>query len=449
MAAIDPHEEVIEPSNSSLVTLRIVREHNDNYEDSDLYMQNLLSGCDSEDESDEDDQNGGPSDLSKSKKARKTTAVQELVKSLAEDDSNEELESDPNRLKADKKGKSKFSSDDRDESDNSDNETELEEFVVCTIDTHKVDDDIILYAKTNQSNKNQKYQQPLDITIGKNELVYFKVRGNHTVYLTGNYLIPDELVRSGSIESDDSDANSEYDLTPDENELELELDEESDELDDLDNPRITELDDSDDGLVSQPTKDAEKKKGKNKRSADQIEDENSLEGMMAKSMKSASTEEPKLSKKQLKKLKKNNGQAANPNADSSTKDDKAKAKREIEEISKKNNTEKNDKKVQFAKNLEQGPTGSADKEKTEQTTNQNKASLGIKTVDGVKIDDKKLGSGRACKNGDKVLMRYIGKLPNGYVFDCEFSQAFQIPQINKIQQTKREHHSVLNLEVAK
>jgi FK506-binding nuclear protein len=45
--------------------------------------------------------------------------------------------------------------------------------------------------------------------------------------------------------------------------------------------------------------------------------------------------------------------------------------------------------------------------------------LGVKTVNGVKMDDKKLGSGPACKKGHKVSMRYIGKLADGKVFDCK------------------------------
>ena len=135
---------------------------------------------------------------------------------------------------------------------------------------------------------------------------------------------------------------------------------------------------------------------------------------MAKSLKSEVTAdaEPKLSKKQLKKLKKNNGEAALAKA---------------EETNGEAKTEKSDKKVQFAKNLEQGPTGSAEKTKkatdgvapAKENGEKPKAGLGIKTVQGVKIDDKKLGSGPACKKGDKVSMRYIGKLTNGQVFDCK------------------------------
>lgn len=129
---------------------------------------------------------------------------------------------------------------------------------------------------------------------------------------------------------------------------------------------------------------------------------------MAKSLKPEAEEEPKLSKKQLKKQKKNNGEAA-------AKPEEAKK----EEAAKDAST----KKVQFAKNLELGPTGSADKSKKETVTpakdNKKKAELGVKVINGVKIDDKKLGSGPAAKSGDRVGMRYIGKLVDGKVFDCK------------------------------
>ncbi len=128
---------------------------------------------------------------------------------------------------------------------------------------------------------------------------------------------------------------------------------------------------------------------------------------MAKSLKSEVSEEPKLSKKQLKKLKKNNGEAVSVKVDESKNATSAKNEK----------ADKADKKVQFAKNLEQGPTGSAEKPKS--TDGKGKAALGVKTIDGVKIDDKKLGTGPACKKGNKVSMRYIGKLQDGKVFDCK------------------------------
>lgn len=212
-------------------------------------------------------------------------------------------------------------------------------------------------------------------------------------------------------DSSDDEDDENYDLSPDEDELELELDEdESDELDTLENPRVTEVD-SDEEEAPKLVAKAEKK-GKNKRSADEIDEGTSLDDIMAKSLKADAGEETKLSKKQQKKLKKNNGEAAPV----STPESKGGDAKEVTSAK----SDKSDKKVQFAKNLEQGPTGS------EAPAKGSKAALGVKTVNGVKIDDKKLGTGPAAKSGDKVGVRYIGKLLDGKVFDCKFFESLSM-----------------------
>ena len=71
------------------------------------------------------------------------------------------------------------------------------------------------------------------------------------------------------------------------------------------------------------------------------------------------------------------------------------------------------KKVQFAKNLEQGPTGSPKVQEAKKETPK-----GPRNVNGVTIDDKKEGKGRPAKKGDRIEMRYIGKLKNGKQFDA-------------------------------
>ena len=202
-------------------------------------------------------------------------------------------------------------------------------------------------------------------------------------------------------------------MSPDEDELELELDDdESDELDALEDPRVTEVDSEEEApkLVSKP-----EKKGKNKRAAEELDDAETLDDLIAKSNKPEPTTngEPKLSKKQLKKLKNNSGEAVTTKAEEVKKDEAKKAEPA------KDSTTKADKKVQFAKNLEQGPSGSTtDSKASAKEDTHGKATLGVKTVKGVKIDDKKLGTGPAAKKGDKVGMRYIGKLTDGKVFDC-------------------------------
>ena len=249
--------------------------------------------------------------------------------------------------------------------------------------------------------------------------MYFKVSGTYSIYLTGNYVIPVDDGHNHRHEIYD-DNEEDYDLSPDEDELEDELDEE-DELDALEDPRITEVA-SDEDLEPPKLIKSEKqnKKGKNKRPAAESDEEAvGLDDIMAKSLKPetpATNGEAKLSKKQLKKLKNNAGQAV-----ASAVDTKTAKKAEHTSIE-----SPNAKKVQFAKELEQGPSGAATngtakatKEKTnEKKDGENaKATLGLKTVQGVKIDDKKLGSGPAAKKGNRVSMRYIGKLSDGKVFD--------------------------------
>lgn len=168
----------------------------------------------------------------------------------------------------------------------------------------------------------------------------------------------------------------------------------SDELDHIDGAeRVQEIETDDE-------EEAPKLVDTNKKGKKRPAEEESLDDLMAK-------DDKKLSKKQQKKLKNNQGEAVAA--------DNNKPK------------EKNDKKVQFAKNLEQGPTGPA-KDKLENkgdkadnkadNKNENKkGTLGVKVVQGVTIDDRKIGTGRTAKAGDRVSMRYIGKLQNGKVFD--------------------------------
>ena len=164
-----------------------------------------------------------------------------------------------------------------------------------------------------------------------------------------------------------------------------ESDSEEDELDGLENPRIAEVES--DEAEAPKLVEAKPGKGKNKRAAEEAE---GLDELIAKAQG-----ETKLSKKQQKKLKNNLGEAV------AVKDDD------------KDTTPKSDKKVQFAKNLEQGPTGSTAADK--------KGTVGVKVVGGVTVDDRKIGTGRTVKKGDKVEVRYIGKLQDGKVFDCKSS----------------------------
>ncbi|KAL2044978.1 hypothetical protein N7G274_002753 [Stereocaulon virgatum] len=451
MAAIDPsaepeHTGTANGNGPARATLKVVYDPNgsgeedesENSEDQEEYLQKLLAGGDSDDEDDEDEdesssddeeKNGGPSDPSKTKKARKEAALQEMMKALAEqNDSDDEMEEDNSprtngvtkKAKVDK-GKGKATDEDMEKDDSEDGSEEslddMEEVVLCTLDPEKT------------------YQQPLDITFGEDQRVYFKVSGTHAVYLTGNYVISADDGHNHKHELyDGEDEEDEYDMSPDEDELED--DEESDELDELEDPRITEVATVEEEEVPKLVKKEDPvQKGKNKRAREDSSDNEapaSLDAIMAKSIKPAkpaepatngtTNGEPKLSKKQLKKLKNNAGKAVETAAEG-----KGSKKEDSVAGAKDSPVAKGDKKVQFAKNLEQGPAASQsttklDSDKSESETGNKdskpKASSSVKTIQGVKIDDKKLGSGPAAKKGNKVGMRYIGKLKDGKVFDA-------------------------------
>ncbi|KAI9775719.1 MAG: peptidylprolyl isomerase fpr4 [Geoglossum umbratile] len=408
MAAIDPSEP---PSSAhgaapngdtpARATLKIIRSRHDSEDESEGesdeedYLKALLGrdsdsdneSHDSEDSEGETEENGGPSDPERAKKARAQKEKEALEKMLSQDDDDEHMSVDePNGLV--NKGKAKATGDESDSGEEGE-DLDVETFVICTLDSTK------------------SYQQPLDITIGENEQVFFKVSGTHAIYLTGNYVIPAND-SSNRIPDYDSEEDDEYDLSPDEDELDE--GEESDELDDIANPRITEVDSDDEEEAPKliKAKKDKKQKGKNKRPAEESEDETpNLDDIIAKSIKPAEPKtngEQKLSKKQLKKLKNNAGEAV-PKAV------ETKGTKKDEKPSKDNSApNKGDKKVQFAKDLEQGPANPT----TKPDSNNDK----VRTVQGVKIEDKVIGKGPAAKKGNKVSMRYIGKLLDGKQFDA-------------------------------
>ncbi|KXS97270.1 hypothetical protein AC579_1603 [Pseudocercospora musae] len=386
MAAIDPSAEPEgEDGAVPRATLKIIRKPLDEYdseddedddEDFDIeQIEALLGGGgddDSDSESDGEEVNGGPSDPKKSKAAKKAAAQAEILKLLGED-SDMDVDDLPNGVNGIKKsakalGKMPASDEDSDIDDIEDSEDgDFEEFVICTLDPAK------------------NWQQPLDLTIGERERVLFKVSGTHTIFLTGNYVEPTHSHDDPGMYDPDSDEEGDYDLEPDSDELDYD---EEDELDDMEDPRITEVDDEEEEApkLVEAKKD---KKGKNKRTAEEVADSSTIDDLIAKEAQ----KDEKLSKKQQKKLKKNDGSAT--------------AAPEVEAPS----STKSDKKVQFAKELEQGPTPTKDSKKEAKAGS-------IRKVQGVTIDDRKTGTGPAAKSGDRVSMRYIGKLEkDGKVFD--------------------------------
>jgi FK506-binding nuclear protein len=415
MAAIDPSAEpVIDPEDKHppRATLKMIRvpddmldDDEDDSDDEDFDLEDL------EDEDDEDEEiNGGPSEKKSKSKTEDEDADMEDEDDEDDDDDDDDAEAIAQLAKIMKyakgKGKAVDGEEDADDEDDSDDESlEMDEVVVCTLDPEK------------------NYQQTLDFVVGQGEKVFFKVSGTHTVHLTGNYVIPQD---DGSASLyDDEDEEEDYDLSPDEDELDAleDADEESDALDDLVDPRIAEVDSEEEEA---PKTAKGTGKGKNKRPAeDEEEDEgDNLDAIMAKSLKKedklgptaaattngeATKKLSKAEKKRLKKLKKNDGEAVA--VDASTPEGKKEAAQANGD---------SEKKVQFAKNLVQGPTPSATPP-AKSDSKEKAASLGVRDVQGVTVDDRKVGSGPAAKKGSRLEMRYIGKLDNGSVFDSNKS----------------------------
>ncbi|KAI5292848.1 peptidylprolyl isomerase fpr4 [Ascosphaera acerosa] len=412
MAAIDPeqpphYEDEAATNKPARATLKIIRipslDDEDDSDDED-YSDDEEEGDDSEDdEMSEDEDGAGPSDPAKAKKAKKAATEEEEADEddeEADDDSADEgdevdLKSAISKLI---KGKGKAAGDEGDDDDEMSEEgLDLEETVICTL------------------NPDNHCQQTLDLTVSEDERIMFKVTGTHTVYVTGNFIMPtDPLPRDYSDEDD-------YDLPPGVDELDLmdEDDSEEDELDDLENPRVQEVTSDEEKEAAAAAAGAaskkqvkKEKKNKNKRSAEEA-GAASLDSLIA------SANEDK------KKLKKNDGKAAAvAETATTTKDEKKKT-------------------VQFAKNLEQGPTPSPpktgaaaaakkDEKKDEKKGKQQQQEQAkpeqakstvpaVREVQGVLIDDRKIGTGKVAKKGNTVGMRYIGKLENGKVFDSNKS----------------------------
>ncbi len=151
MAALDPTEppEADEDGNIPSLprsTLKLVRKRASLDDDlDDDYLQKLMAGSSDDEDSDEDDDddepNGGPSDKAKSKKA-KAEALKKLIAAAEAEGSDDEMDDGDAKVngKGNKKGKEPATSSDDDDDDESisSSDMEIEELVVCTLDTERV-----------------------------------------------------------------------------------------------------------------------------------------------------------------------------------------------------------------------------------------------------------------------------------------------------------------------
>lgn len=217
------------------------------------------------------------------------------------------------------------------------------------------DDEIEEFVLCTLSPKTQ-FQQTLDFTISPAEEVHFVVTGSYAVHLSGNY------VEHPADDEDDYDSD--------------ELDDEYFE-DGSDDEEAQGLTPDEDELVD----------------IEDLENESDIEAKITELVA-----QEKANKKRA--------------AEDSAEPKKKKAKDEK-------------KKVEFNKELEQGPTPSKkdkkkEKKEKKEDVKEDKKEKKYSTntlLGGVVTEDRKVGSGASAKSGNKVGIRYIGKLKNGKVFD--------------------------------
>ena len=155
MAAIDPSAEP-EFSGSAIdgstprATLKLIRQpissgdysdddddddDDDEESEEDVRLKALLNGDISDESSSGDEEvNGGPSDPSKSKKARREAALESLKNALETQGSDEEMSVDGAEGVKLNKGKGVATGEEDDSSEGDSEDVEVEEFVLCTLD---------------------------------------------------------------------------------------------------------------------------------------------------------------------------------------------------------------------------------------------------------------------------------------------------------------------------
>ena len=159
MAAIDPsappkHSDTANGDVPARATLKLIYDptgpfgddDDDSSQDSDerLYMDSLIQdGDEDESDSEEEGRNGGPSDPSKRAKARKQAAAEQMMKAIAENESDNEMSIDGDSgingvLSKTNKGKGKATEEDEEDSDAEHSIDGLDEMVLCTLDPEKV-----------------------------------------------------------------------------------------------------------------------------------------------------------------------------------------------------------------------------------------------------------------------------------------------------------------------
>ncbi|KAJ3791020.1 hypothetical protein GGU10DRAFT_338461 [Lentinula aff. detonsa] len=248
------------------------------------------------------------------------------------------------------------SEDDEDDEDDEGNEEEdkMQTLTICSLTAGKIE------------------QANVEIIILQDQLHKFQIVGKNTICLTGYYIdqnFDESPDLSGFSDDEDEDV---HDLRYVSSDVEMPLD----ELDeDSDAGRFEEVDqDEDEQEVTTGSK----------RGRDSLASNDATKPLS------------KAEKKKNKKQKLQDGTAAAPGVTSEKVAEKKTEGKKEEEKKKKTDSQKGE-----SKNDKEDKTKLKEKE----------------LPSGLKIKDAKIGTGPMAKKGQMISMRYIGKLPNGKVFD--------------------------------
>ncbi|RLV88523.1 hypothetical protein JA9_004276 [Meyerozyma sp. JA9] len=286
-----------------------------------------------------------------------------------DDEEDEEDDLDDEKDEPKKKKASKDEDDDEDEDDEDDEEDDEDD----DDEDDEDDEDVSEFVVCTLSPKVQ-FQQTLDLTITPDEEVYFVVTGSYPIHLTGNY-VEHPADEDSEDDYDDEYDSEEYDLTPDEDEL---LEEQDYDLDDLED--ASDVENKIEELVEEDNK---------KRASDEGEEDE--------------TPKKKSKKNKEKSVKFNKELEQGPSGSTLAKKDEKEAPKKEQKKEQKKDQKKDTPK---------------DDDKKDKSEDKKEKKFATKTLlGGVVTEDRKVGKGPTAKSGNKVGIRYIGKLKNGKVFD--------------------------------
>ncbi|GMM42205.1 peptidylprolyl isomerase [Hanseniaspora uvarum] len=208
-----------------------------------------------------------------------------------------------------------------------------------------------------------KTQQAVDLIISPDEDIAFVATGSYRVDILGNYVThPYDFSEN---EEDDEDIS--------EDEYSDEYGSEDDEVDELDYEE-DELDSEDETYIQKALED--------------IEDASDIEGKISELINEASSKRKRATVEEL----------------------PEEAEEKPVKTSKKQKKE-DAKKVAFKEELVEGPSASKKEQKKKEVAPVAPQKPKAKQLEGgIVIEDRTVGKGKQCKKGDKVGMRYIGKL---------------------------------------